>query len=103
MIIPEAGTFEAVEVALFREECLVGWGGFCAFAGRLRVCWLIWLIVLAMEDDGPAGREHIVVRVQIVCAEVETAKDRRDAQCLPIGEVDRGWWHVFFITCLSKE
>lgn len=51
---------------------------------RVVVCRL----VLRVEDNGPAGREDIVVGVKLVGFEVQATERRRDSQSLAVRQVD---------------
>ena len=52
------------------------------------------VIVLALDSDSPARREDVVMTVSIDRLEGETAKNRRDGQIMPIGQMHDGRCHV---------
>ena len=80
VVIAQTRFAEAVDVVAFRQ-----------LAGRVdvRVCGgggeVVVLVVLAVEDDGPTGREDVLVGMQVVGFEVEAAEDGGDGEGLPVG------------------
>lgn len=50
-------------------------------------------IIFALDGDGPARREDVVMGVSIDRLEGETAKNRRHGQVMPIGQMHDGRCH----------
>lgn len=51
-------------------------------------------IIFALDGDGPARREDVVMGVSIDRLEGKTSKHRRDGQVVPIGQMHDGRCHV---------
>lgn len=51
-------------------------------------------LIFALDGDSPARREDVVMTVSIDRLEGETAKNRRDGQIMPIGQMHDGRCHV---------
>lgn len=101
MVILEARPPETMD-ALFPRLCLCPWsriGVDSAVRTSLRLLLMVDVVIivpvmLAVQNDGPAGGEDIVVLAQVIRPEVQAAKHGRDIQCLAIGKMHLVRSHV---------
>jgi len=91
MIVAEARSPEPVDVVFLQHAWHFGPGrrvGVCLrVRGGGRLWHVIFLVIFAVEDDGPAGREDVVVEVEVVGFEVQPAKDGRDREGLAVRQM----------------
>ena len=63
---------------------------------------MVFYFVFAVDDDGPAWREDILVSELVVDFELDATKDGSDGQGHAIGQVDGCWSHVVTPTLLRS-
>lgn len=99
MVVPQRRTLEAVHMTLLRHRRAWAWVGHVLRIGGGMGCGggfgeVVFVIVLAVQDDGPSRREETVVSAELVGLELDATKHRRDGEGLAVGEMDYGMAHL---------
>lgn len=70
----------------FLVTVYASWGGGCILAGTVTALVLMErILVLGVQDDGPAGREGRVVVCEMVALEEQAAEDGGYGEILAVG------------------